>query len=294
MRRSFGTVVLLVVLAAAVSWLAWRSRDQLQELVEPVATQPPAAVVATREVPSRDRVTALGRIRPGDGVVHVAGPARFAVVVSELTVAIGSWVEAGDVIAILDTVGPQEAEVSVLEAELALAEIELERGTRMTAEGIETEAELDRLKARRDIVAAHLESARAELVLSHVRAPMTGRVLDIHTRAGERVGTDGIVELADTRRMFAVAEVYESDITRVHRGARAHVTSPALPAAGLDGVVDRVGLKVARKDVLDSDPIADADARVVEVDVLLDDPKAAERLTNLRVEVVIEVAEPAP
>jgi ABC exporter DevB family membrane fusion protein len=90
--------------------------------------------------------------------------------------------------------------------------------------------------------------------------------------------------------MYAVAEVYEADIGRVRVGQQARVSSPALPRTLL-GRVERIGLKIGRKDVLSTDPVADADARVVEVDILLDDPEPAAALTNLRVDVVIESGE---
>ena len=46
--------------------------------------------------------------------------------------------------------------------------------------------------------------------------------------------------------------------------------------------------RIGRQDVLRTDPVADADARVVEVEIRLDDPAAAAHLTNLRVDVLIE------
>lgn len=68
---------------------------------------------------------------------------------------------------------------------------------------------------------ANLARAEAELELSMVRSPIDGRVLEVHAREGERVGTDGIAEIADTSAMYAVAEVYETDIGRVRTGQRA-------------------------------------------------------------------------
>jgi len=52
--------------------------------------------------------------------------------------------------------------------------------------------------------------------------------------------------------------------------------------------VERIGFKIGKKDVLSTDPVADADARVVEVDIRLDEPKLVAALTNLRVEVIFE------
>ena len=56
----------------------------------------------------------------------------------------------------------------------------------------------------------------------------------------------------------------------------------------LTGQVERIGLLIGKKDILKTDPVADADARVVEVDIRMEDPESAARLTNLRVDVVIE------
>jgi HlyD family secretion protein len=55
--------------------------------------------------------------------------------------------------------------------------------------------------------------------------------------------------------------------------------------------VSHVGLQIGKKDVLDTDPAADTDARVVEVDILLS-PEASRRvsgLTNAKVLVDIEL-----
>jgi HlyD family secretion protein len=66
-------------------------------------------------------------------------------------------------------------------------------------------------------------------------------------------------------------------------------------AEPLKGEVAEIGMIVAKKDVLANDPVADTDARIVEVRVKLE-PEAAstvQRLSNARVEVTIDVAEPS-
>ena len=99
------------------------------------------------------------------------------------------------------------------------------------------------------------------------------------------------MEIADVTPMFTIAEVYETDIGRVRVGQTATVSARALPGGELRGRVTRIGTKVGRKDVLDTDPVADADARVVEVEIELEDD-AASRLIHLRVEVTIHLEEP--
>lgn len=137
-----------------------------------------------------------------------------------------------------------------------------------------------------DVARAHLNYAEAALERTYVRAPTAGRVLQILKRPGELVDAGGVLELGRIGRMYAIAEVYETDVGRVHKGQKATVTSSALDAP-LAGAVERVRLKVRKQDATGTDPAARKDARVVEVEVLLDHPEKVAALTNLQVEIVI-------
>ena len=88
-------------------------------------------------------------------------------------------------------------------------------------------------------------------------------------------------------RMYAIAEVYETDIGRLRTGQRARISSPALPATLL-GTVERIRPLVRKQDEIGTDPAARKDARIVEVEVLLDESDGAAGLTNLQVDVVFE------
>lgn len=133
---------------------------------------------------------------------------------------------------------------------------------------------------------ARLERHRAELERSYVRAPFAGRVLDVRARPGELVGVEGILELGRVSEMIAIAEVYETDIRHVRPGQKARVRSSALPAE-LRGTVTRIRPKVQKLDQIGTDPAARKDARIVEVEVRLDDASSAAGLTHLQVEVEI-------
>ncbi|OCQ98482.1 ABC transporter permease [Oscillatoriales cyanobacterium USR001] len=135
------------------------------------------------------------------------------------------------------------------------------------------------------------EKAQAEFDLSSVKAPNDGQILKINTRQGERISTEkGIVDLGRTTQMYVIAEIYETDIERIRRGQRATITSSAFTGS-LEGTVDLIGKQIGKKDVLNTDPAADTDARVVEVKIRLD-PEASKKvsdLTNLQVEVKISL-----
>jgi HlyD family secretion protein len=86
--------------------------------------------------------------------------------------------------------------------------------------------------------------------------------------------------------MYAIAEVYETDIGRVRVGQRAQVSSDALQGT-LHGSVEKIRFKVAKQDEIGTDPAARKDARIVEVEIKLDDSAAAANLTHLQVDVLI-------
>jgi HlyD family secretion protein len=187
---------------------------------------------------------------------------------------------------VLDKAAVRKATVKRLEAELAHAKRERDRHLRLQSEAVISDAQRDARELAVKVAAADLQGARAELARAHVYSPVDGRVLAVHAREGERVGPDGIVALGRTGEMYAVAEVYESDIGRVKIGQHAIVSSPALHEP-LTGSVDWIKLQVGMLDTLGTDPAARKDARVVEVEIRLDDGEQAAGFTNLQVEVEI-------
>lgn len=141
-------------------------------------------------------------------------------------------------------------------------------------------------QSRISAATARVTRFETELERSFVRAPFAGRVIDVRRRPGEIVGMEGVLELARVDQMQAVAEVFEADVRRVRVGQRALVRSPALPQ-DLTGTVTRIRPKVQKIDQIGDDPVARKDARIVEVEIKLDDGRAAANLSNLQVEVEI-------
>ncbi|BAZ44882.1 glycolipid ABC transporter membrane protein [Chondrocystis sp. NIES-4102] len=165
---------------------------------------------------------------------------------------------------------------------------------------IEAQSSLEAVAEVRDVDVAvamsELETAKsavskaeAELDLAYVRSPIDGQILQINTWAGETINnTKGIVTLGDTANMYVVAEVYETDINKIKIGQQATIDSGGITSK-LTGTVEEIGLQIGTKDVLGTDPVADADARVVEVKIRLT-PEASKQvtaLTNLQVNVII-------
>ncbi|NJD33126.1 MAG: HlyD family efflux transporter periplasmic adaptor subunit [Gammaproteobacteria bacterium] len=134
--------------------------------------------------------------------------------------------------------------------------------------------------------AAAVNRQQAELERAYLRAPFAGRVLDVLVDAGELAGAEGVLELGRVQQMYAIAEVYETDIRHVKVGQKARVKSDALPKP-ITGTVTRIRPKVQKLDEIGTDPAARKDARIIEVEVKLDDSAAAAALSLLQVEVEI-------
>jgi HlyD family secretion protein len=190
------------------------------------------------------------------------------------------------------------AREQVAEAQANLNRIQSSQQEQLT----EAKATLDKIAEVRpvDVAVAEAEvnqaqaavkTAQAELDRAYIKSPDAGTVLKILTRPGEIVASDeGIVKIGQTSRMYAVAEVYESDIGKVKQGQKVSVTSSAI-SDKLTGTVKTIGWEVERQEVVNTDPTANIDAKVVEVKVKLD-PESSRKvagLTNLLVDVRINL-----
>ena len=152
---------------------------------------------------------------------------------------------------------------------------------------------VDVILAQTELEAAQkaVKTAQANLDLAYVRSPQDGQILKINTWPGELVSNEGVVAIGNTKQMYVTAEVYETDINKVKLGQSATIKGDGI-VDDLKGVVAEIGLQIATKDVLGTDPVADADARVVEVKIKLspEDSQKVASLTNLQVNVVIDIS----
>jgi len=141
-----------------------------------------------------------------------------------------------------------------------------------------------------------VEQRQADLADTQVRVPIAGQILRLNTRVGERVNTEeGIAELGQTREMYAIAEVYETDVLQVQAGQPATVTSEYGGFTGaLRGTVDQVGLQIGARGLSagSTNPTTDENRRVVEVHIRIhpDDSPKVDSLTNMQVRVDIDTS----
>ena len=157
---------------------------------------------------------------------------------------------------------------------------------RIEAKAPGTEQSIDVAVAEQELLCAQadLGVAKAALEQAFIRAPFAGRVLSLKGRAGERVGSDGLLELGATDDMRAVIEVYQTDIARVQMGQAVDIRADAI-SGNLEGWVERIGDAIVRQTVINNDPATSTDARVVQVYVTLSkkDSARTEKLSRLQI-----------
>ena len=256
---------------------------------------PPAAV---QKVRAPEAVAALGQLKPAGEVRRLAAPAsgfggtpRIAV----LFVKEGDRIRKGESLAVFDSKPQIEAEIAEVNAQITSAAIEVQLQQREVSRYAaaakvgaaamviyeEKQDELRRFQREGVELIAKRRSLETDLADSELISPINGVVLKIHSRVGERPGNDGVMEVGASQSMEALVEVYESDINRISIGQSVTLTSENGGFKGtLEGRVERITPQVRQRKVLSTDPTGDADARVIEVDVVLS-PGSARRVTQL-------------
>lgn len=242
--RGMQLLVLAVLIAAGLAGWAQFSRGAPE--VAPVLA-PVQRGSVTRTVLATGMLEARELVSVG---------ARVSGQVETLTVALGQTVEAGELIAQIDS---QDQENELLRAEAALANIEaqiaakqatLDRAeltlarhrelgaqnytSREVLEGAEADvlvyrADLDALRAQKSSAAVTVSTARVALARTRITAPVAGTVVAVLVKQGQTVNAaqsaPTIVKLADLSVMRVKAEISEADVMEVAPGQRASFTT---------------------------------------------------------------------
>lgn len=210
---------------------------------EPIAvgddnSQAPSVTVVT---PSKTAVS--GEIE-APGTLAARRPMPVGVVgeggqVLRVTVDAGDWVQAGQVLAVIDRsvqvqqAEAQSAQIEVARADANLAQANLDRALQLVARGFVSKADVDRLTATRDAAVARVKVAEAQLREQRARnerlniyAPATGYVLARNVEPGQTVGagTPALFTIASGGEMEMLAQLSEEQLAGLSIGTIANVT----------------------------------------------------------------------
>ena len=150
-----------------------------------------------------------------------------------------------------------------------------------------------------DVQAAIAELNRADAVVkkatinlqkAYVKSPQNGQVFEIYTHPGELISNNGIADIGKTSQMYVVAEVYESDITKIIQGKQVRIVSDTF-SQELQGKVERIGLQVRKQNLTNTDPSSNIDNRIIKVHIRLNKASShqAAKFTNMQVKAIISL-----
>lgn len=244
-------------------------------------------------------VGALGRIEPRNRVIRVSHNAGAeGANLQKLFFQEGDLVNNEDVLGLLADHNKKQADievakanVKVLEAKLAVEKITHAYNEKehvryqsliKTATASVSTADQKRLSFQQSLaiitqLQAEIASAKADqqvaeenLAKTVIKAPITGTVIKVQARPGERITDKGLLEMADLTQLDVVAEVYEADLPKVHVGQTAEIQLVGYPVP-YKAQVRELGFQVRKNDLNDTDPLADKDNRIIEVRLTLED-----------------------
>jgi HlyD family secretion protein len=252
-----GALVVLALIAVVVAMRMGKNATQTKEAAAANgaggAGQIPTVTVI---VPGRSQVgrvvTASGPLAAKrDQPVGIAGSGGRVV---RVLVDAGSWVRAGQTLAIIDrSVQAQlaaqlAAQVDAARANAALAQANYDRAVSLQARGFVSKAEIDSKKAIRDaafaqvkVAQAQLAGTRAEIGRLNVIAPASGLILARSVEVGQVVSpaSGALFRLAEGGQMEMRAQLSQQDLAFVHAGMAATVT-PVGADHGFPGTVWQV------------------------------------------------------
>lgn len=270
-RRRMVIVGAIAALALFVIGLGLLTSQRTSDNGAPGAAAPSAGQIPTVTVvvPGRSQVgrviTASGPIGARrDQPVGIAGQGGRVV---RVLVDAGSWVHAGQVLAVIDrSVQAQQAaqlsaQIEAAKAQAALAQSDYDRAMALQSRGFISKAEIDAKKAARDaayaqvkVAQAQLGATRAQINQLNVVAPTSGLVLSRNVELGQIVspGSGALFRLAEGGDMEMRAQLAQQDLAYVHVGMPAKVTP-----VGSDQAVTGTVWQVA--------PVIDPQSRLGEV-----------------------------
>jgi len=262
-------LVALIILVAALAMGRSANQSKIAAAAKSAGQIPTVSVV----VPGRSQVartiTASGPLAAKrDQPIGIPGQGGKVV---RVLVDAGSWVRAGQVLAVVDrSVQAQQAaqlaaQVAAAQANAALAQSNYERAMALQGRGFVSKAEIDSKRAERDaanaqvrVAQAQLGATRAQIGQLNVVAPTAGLILARSVEVGQIVGpaSGALFRMAEGGQMEMRAQLAQQDLAFVHVGMPATVT-PVGSQMSFSGTVWQVA------------PVIDPQSRLGEVRIAI-------------------------
>lgn len=270
------TTKMLLLAATAVMLTACSGKDKQADNEKQLDAQEKSRVVETTTVteqPVSDELELNGEVACDEQLLRkVFIPCTGRV--SGVSHVVGDYVQAGTLLGVVhsEQAADYHKGLADADAELRMANREYQMQRDMRASGMASDKDVEAARSRvtmaqaersRLATVAHIEGlgGRANALL---RAPISGYITATNifndSYVSEDTNNEPAFEIADLRRVWVIADVYESDISKIHTGDPVVVTTVAYQGRKFIGRVDKIN------------NVLDPDSRTMKIRVTLDNP----------------------
>lgn len=199
-----------------------------------------------------DELTLNGRVTFNQDQVANVYP-MFGGTVTELRAEIGDFVHKGEVLAVIRSgeVADYEKQLKEAEQQLLLARRNMDATQDMYNSGMASDKDV--LQAKQELASAEAEERRIKEIFSiyhfsgnafyQLKSPVSGFIVEKQISRDMQLRPDqgdALFTISGLSDVWVMADVYESDISKVSEGADVRISTLAYPEKTFTGTIDKV------------------------------------------------------
>ncbi len=251
--KTLGPLIAIIIIAHSVSCSPENKKtDDRAKYVIPDSLMRTLIIDTVRTCPMANALTFTGAVDFNqDNQVNIFP--MVSGIIDEVTVQLGDYVKAGQVLARI-----RSSEMAGYSNNLVIAETNLSNTQKLLQaqkdlfkSGLASQLDVNAAQTNYDQAVAQLEMVRRILKINGdntkgefiVKAPISGFIVQKNITNNTTIRADNgnnILTISDLKNVWVQANVYESNISKVHVGEMVNVTTLSYPGRVFKGKVDKI------------------------------------------------------
>ena len=229
MIRRFSILIAILIVLLVVGNLAGIKVLQIGKLVSMKGSSQPPEVVSTaivREETWQGSLTAIGSIAAAQGVTVTA---ELPGTIREIAFESGTVVAKDALLVCLDTTS-EKAQLRAVEAQVQLAQINLDRALNLRTNNMTSQAEVDTAEATLKQFQANADTIRTTIAKKTIRAPFGGQLGIRRVNLGQYLEAGKpVVSLQSLSPVYVDFSLPQQHVSKLKTGMKVRVTTDAYP-----------------------------------------------------------------
>lgn len=236
-------IMLGLVLLAVLGLAGYKAFSVYRQIQQFSAPRPPVSVpvAVASEQAWQATLPAIGSLKAVQGVelsLEIAGTVKAIQFES------GQQVRIGQPLLQLDS-DIERAQLATAEAELALAQVEYVRGSRLVGDQAISRGDFDKLAAQQKKSAASVAQLKAALAKKQILAPFTGTIGIRQVNVGDYLASGTVIAtLQDLSSLYIDFSVPEQNVSQLSPGQTVRVSVAAWPDQWFEGKISALNPRV--------------------------------------------------